>query len=110
VDSRLINPHYGWFTGYTALLAFIAGTAATAVALASVFASDIWAAPTHGDIVLFAAVAMAVAALINIVSIRAVSAVNNTGVFFEITGSVGPRPCSSSGPSSSSGTTPASPS
>jgi len=109
-NSRLINPHYGWFTGYTALLAFIAGTAATAVALASVFASDIWAAPTHGDIVLFAAVAMAVAALINIVSIRAVSAVNNTGVFFEITGSVGPRPCSSSGPSSSSGTTPASPS
>ena len=32
---------------------------------------------------------MAVAALINIISIRAVSAVNNTGVFFEIVGSVG---------------------
>jgi amino acid transporter len=31
-NSRLINPHYGWFTGYTALLAFMAGTAATAVA------------------------------------------------------------------------------
>jgi amino acid transporter len=88
-NSRLINPHYGWFTGYTAMLAFIAGTAATAVALASVFASDIWKSPTHGDIVLFAGVAMAVAALINIISIRAVSAVNNTGVFFEITGSVG---------------------
>jgi amino acid transporter len=88
-NSRLISPHYGWFTGYTALLAFIAGTAATAVALASVFASDIWKSPTHGDIVLFATVAMAVAALINIVSIRAVSAVNNTGVFFEIVGSVG---------------------
>ena len=88
-NSRLINPHYGWFTGYTALLAFMAGTAATAVALATVFASDIWSSPTHGDIVLFAAVAMAVAAIINIISIRAVSAVNNTGVFFEITGSVG---------------------
>jgi amino acid transporter len=88
-NSRLINPHYGWFTGYTALLAFMAGTAATAVALASVFASDIWSSPTHGDIVLFAAVAMVVAALINIISIRAVSAVNNTGFFFEITGSVG---------------------
>jgi Aminotransferase class-III/Amino acid permease len=88
-NSRLINPHYGWFTGYTALLAFMAGTAATAVALATVFASDIWKSPTHGDIVLFATVAMAVAALINIISIRAVSAVNNTGVFFEITGSVG---------------------
>ena len=88
-NSRLINPHYGWFTGYTAMLAFIAGTAATAVALATVFASDIWKSPTHGDIVLFAGVAMAVAAFINIISIRAVSAVNNTGVFFEITGSVG---------------------
>jgi amino acid transporter len=88
-NSRLINPHYGWFTGYTALLAFMAGTAATAVALASVFASDIWTSPTHGDIVLFATAAMAAAALINIISIRAVSAVNNTGVFFEITGSVG---------------------
>jgi amino acid transporter len=88
-NSRLINPHYGWFTGYTAMLAFMAGTAATAVALASVFASDIWKSPTHGDIVLFATLAMAAAALINIISIRAVSAVNNTGVFFEITGSVG---------------------
>jgi amino acid transporter len=87
-NSRLINPHYGWFTGYTAILAFIAGTAATAVALATVFASDIWAAPTHGDIVLLATIAMVVAGVINIVSIKAVSAVNNTGVFFEITGSV----------------------
>src|SRR5580698_5825517 len=87
-NSRLINPHYGWFTGYTALLAFIAGTAATAVALATVFASDIWTSPTHGDIVLFAGVAMAVAAIINIISIRAVSAVNNIGVFFEIASSV----------------------
>ena len=87
-NSRLINPHYGWFSGYTALLAFIAGTAATAVALATVFASDIWVNPTHGDIVLFATLAMVAAAVINIISIKAVSAVNNTGVFFEITGSV----------------------
>ena len=56
-NSRLINPHYGWFTGYTALLAFMAGTAATAVALATVFAGDIWTHPTHGDIVLLATLA-----------------------------------------------------
>jgi len=87
-NSRLINPHYGWFTGYTALLAFMAGTAATAVALSSVFASDIWKSPTHADIVLLATCAMAVAALINIISIKAVSAVNNVGVFFEIVGSI----------------------
>jgi amino acid transporter len=88
-NSRLINVHYGWFTGYTALLAFMAGTAATAVALASVFASDIWTSPTHGDIVLFATVAMAAAGVINIISIKAVSAVNNIGVVFEIAGSIG---------------------
>ena len=87
-NSRLINPHYGWFTGYTALLAFIAGTAATAVALATVFAGDIWSHPSHGDIVLLATGAMVAAAVINIVSIRLVSAVNNVGVFFEIVGSV----------------------
>src|SRR6266481_8426061 len=68
-NSRLINPHYGWFTGYTALLAFMAGTAATAVALATVFAGDIWPHPTHGDIVLLATVTMVAAAVINIVSI-----------------------------------------
>ena len=87
-NSRLINPHYGWFTGYTALLAFMAGTAATAVALATVFAGDIWTNPTHGDIVLLATAAMVAAAIINIVSIKAVSAVNNVGVVFEILGSV----------------------
>jgi hypothetical protein len=41
----------------------------------------------------------AVAALINIISIKAVSAVNNVGVFFEITGSVVAAACCSSGPS-----------
>ncbi len=87
-NSRLINPHYGWFTGYTALLAFMAGTAATAVALATVFAGDIWSNPTHGDIVLLATLAMVAAAVINVVSIRLVSAVNNFGVVFEILGSV----------------------
>ena len=87
-NSRLINPHYGWFTGYTALLAFMAGTAATAVALATVFAGDIWTNPSHGDVVLLATAAMVAAAIINIVSIKAVSAVNNVGVAFEILGSV----------------------
>src|ERR1700735_2237236 len=87
-NSRLINSHYGWFTGYTALLAFLAGTAATAVALATVFAGDIWPHPRHGDIGRLATGAMGAAAVINIVSIRLVSAVNNVGVFFEIVGSV----------------------
>jgi amino acid transporter len=88
-NSRLLNPHYGWFTGWTALLAFFAGTASIALAMATVFAPDIWAHPGHGQIVLLAGVTIAVAAIINVSSIRAVSAVNNTGVVFEIAGSIG---------------------
>src|SRR5258708_6671640 len=56
--SRLTNMHYGWFTGWTGLLAFFAGTASIAAALATVFAPDIWANPTHADIVIFATVAI----------------------------------------------------
>src|SRR5258708_39979850 len=70
-NSRLINPHYGWFTGYTALLAFMAGTAATAGALGTVFASDIWKSPTHGDILLVAGAAMGRRALLNLICMRA---------------------------------------
>ena len=87
-NSRLISPHYGWFTGYTALVAFIAGATATAAALASVFVPDIWKSPTHTDTVVFVCVTLAAAAVINILSIKAVSAFNNWGVFFEIAGSV----------------------
>ena len=107
-NSRLINPHYGWFTGYTAMLAFMAGTAATAVALATVFAGDIWKSPDprrhraarhgrdgrrRGD---------------QHRQHPAVSAVNNVGVFFEIVGSVVAALLLLVGSSSSSTTTRAS--
>src|SRR5690349_13793835 len=64
-NSRLVSPHYGWFTGWTALLAFIAGTASIATALGQVFAPDFWPNPTHADIALFAGIMIAVAAVIN---------------------------------------------
>ncbi|CAM5350408.1 Amino acid permease OS=Streptomyces antimycoticus OX=68175 GN=SSPO_025690 PE=4 SV=1 [Streptomyces antimycoticus] len=32
-SSRLVGPHFGWFTGWIALVSFIAGTAATAAAV-----------------------------------------------------------------------------
>lgn len=87
-NSRLINPHYGWFTGYTALLAFIAGTAATAGALASVFAPVIWANPSRANIVLFTTLTIISVGIVNIVSMKAVSAINNIGVVFELLGAV----------------------
>jgi amino acid transporter len=88
-NSRLVSPHYGWFTGWTAFLAFCAGTASIATALSAVFAGNVWAHPTHANLVTFALVMILAAGLINIVSIRVVSTVNNAAVGFEIVGSVG---------------------
>lgn len=87
-NSRLLNPHYGWFTGWTALLAFFAGTASIATALATVFAPDIWAHPSHANIVMLAGLVLLVAAIVNVVSIRAVTMVNNTGAVCELIGSI----------------------
>ena len=49
-SSRLVNKSYGWFTGWIALISFIAGTAGTAAAIGSVFAPEIWSDPTQGQI------------------------------------------------------------
>ena len=49
-SSRLVNKNYGWFTGWIAFISFITRTAGTAAALGSVFAPEIWAEPTQGQI------------------------------------------------------------
>jgi amino acid transporter len=36
--SRIVSPHYGWFTGWNALVANLMGSAGISVSLASVFA------------------------------------------------------------------------
>ena len=87
--SRLVNPHYGWFTGYNAFLCQFIGSAGIAVALASVFAPDIWANPSHGDIILLASVAVAIAVIINITSIKLTAGVNNVGASVELVGTLG---------------------
>src|SRR5580700_387863 len=69
--SRIVSPHYGWFTGWNAMLCTLVGSAGISVALASVFAPDLWADPTHWDVALLAVVAIVVAMTINMVSIRA---------------------------------------
>lgn len=88
-SSRLVSPHYGWFTGWIALLSFMAGTASIAVAMATIFAGQIWTTPTKGDLELFASVAIVLAVLINIVGIRAATWVNNIGASTEIVGTIG---------------------
>ncbi|MGZ4556157.1 MAG: APC family permease [Mycobacteriaceae bacterium] len=87
--SRLVNPHYGWFTGYNAFLCQFIGSAGIAVALASVFAPDFWAQPTHADIILLASVAVVVAVVVNITSIALTAHVNNVGASFELIGTIG---------------------
>src|SRR5256886_3718276 len=48
-NSRLINPHYGWFTGYTALLAFMAGEPPAPGAPARAFVRGLRAPPPPRD-------------------------------------------------------------
>lgn len=87
--SRIVSPHFGWFTGWNAMLATLVGSAGIAVSLASVFAPDLWDRPSHGDIVLLAGVAIVVAVGINIISIKAASMVNNVGATMELVGTLG---------------------
>src|SRR5260370_3961155 len=88
-SRRIVNREYGWFSGWTALLSFFVGTASIAVAMASVFAPEIWTAPTHGDIGLFAAIAIVAAVAVNVISIRAATMFNNVGASAELIGTLG---------------------
>ena len=88
-SSRIVNKEYGWFSGWTALLSFFAGTASIAVAMATVFSPEIWEVPTQADIAGFAAVAILVAVLVNIISIRAATWFNNVGASVELVGTLG---------------------
>jgi len=88
-SSRIVNRDYGWFSGWTALVSFFAGTASIAVSFATVFAGYIWSNPSQANIVLLAGVALAAAVVVNIVSIRAATFVNNIGASTELLGTMG---------------------
>lgn len=87
--SRIVSPHYGWFTGWNAMLCTLVGSAGISVSLASVFAPDIWNTPTHWDVALLAVIGIVVAVAINILSIKAAALVNNAGASFELFGTLG---------------------
>jgi amino acid transporter len=88
-SSRLVNRHYGWFTGWTAMLAFTAGAAGIAVAIGTVFGPIIFDDPSRGQIQLFASVMIVAAVLINMVGVRAATWVNNVGATAELVGTLG---------------------
>ena len=88
-SSRLVSPHLGWFTGWNALLATLVGSASIAIAFGTIFAPVFFANPTHGNVILLASVAVVAAVVINIVSIRFASRINDAGASAELFGTLG---------------------
>jgi amino acid transporter len=88
-SARLVNGHYGWFTGWSALLAFTAGAAGLSIAMGTVFAPYVWTNPTHGQIQLFGITMIAVGVILNAIGVRAATWVNNIGAGVELVGTLG---------------------
>lgn len=87
-SSRLVNKGYGWFTGWIAMISFIAGTAGTAAAIGSVFAPEIWADPTQGQIQALSIAATVVVCALNIFGIKIATRMNDLGATIELIGTV----------------------
>ncbi|KUL44655.1 amino acid permease [Streptomyces violaceusniger] len=87
-SSRLVGPHFGWFTGWIALVSFIAGTAATAAAVGSVFAPEIWDDPSRGQVQALSIGVTLVVCLLNVFGVRIAGIVNNVGASIELVGTV----------------------
>ncbi len=87
-SSRLVNKSYGWFTGWIAMISFIAGTAGTAAAIGSVFAPEIWADPTQGQIQALSIAATLVVCALNIFGIKIATRMNDLGAIIELIGTV----------------------
>ncbi len=88
-SARIVNPHYGWFCGWTEFMGWLIGTAGIAVSAATVFSPYFWRSPTHHDIELLAAAAILLAVVVNIVSLQATAIVNNIGASAELFGTLG---------------------
>src|SRR5919204_2281314 len=87
-SSRLAGPHFGWFTGWIALISFLAGTAATSAAIGSVFAPELWADPSRGQVQLLSIATTIVVCLLNVFGVKIATRVNNVGASIELAGTV----------------------
>ncbi len=87
-SSRLVNKSYGWFTGWVAMISFMAGTAATAAAIGSVFAPEIWASPTQGHVQALSIVATIIVCALNIFGIKIATKMNDIGAVIELVGTL----------------------
>jgi amino acid transporter len=86
-SSRLVNKSYGWFTGWIAMISFMAGTAGTASAIGAVFAPEIWADPTQGQVQALSISATILVCAINIFGIKVATKMNDIGAVIELLGS-----------------------
>ena len=87
--SRLVNPHFGWFTGWNAILCTFCGSASIAVALGTVFAPNFWNDPTRANVITLAVGGIFVAVIVNIISLQLTARINNLGAGAELVGTVG---------------------
>jgi amino acid transporter len=87
--SRLVNPHFGWFTGWNAMLCTFCGSASIAVALGTVFAPTFWDDPSRANVITLAVGGIVIAVIVNIVSLQLTARVNNIGASAELFGTVG---------------------
>ncbi|GLS23583.1 amino acid permease [Labrys miyagiensis] len=87
-SSRLAGRHFGWFTGWVALISFIAGTAATSAAIGSVFAPEIWVEPTQFQVQALSIAATLVVCMLNIFGIRITTRINDIGAVIELVGTL----------------------
>ena len=85
-SSRVGNPHLGWFTGWAALLAFVAGTAGVGTTFATVFASDFWTHPSQHNIQLLAGIAIIFCFILNLVGVKVATLFNNVAASAELIG------------------------
>lgn len=87
-SRRLTNPYYGWIVAVLGLITFTTGSVAIGVLLGSVYAPVLGLKPTPRTVASLGAAAITLAAVINIIGIRAVGAINNGAAFLEIGGTI----------------------
>lgn len=85
-SSRMVGKTYGWFTGWVAMISFLAGTAGTASAIGSVFAPEIWANPTQGQVQALSIAATLLVCALNIFGIKVATRMNDIGAVIELVG------------------------
>jgi amino acid transporter len=88
-SARLVNGHFGWFTGWMAMLAFTSGTASMAVAVGQIFGPYVWHNPSLPEKQILGLTMIIFVTILNAIGVRVATWVNNLGAGTELVGTVG---------------------